>query len=204
MNLVTTRSPNFGSGNTLRVSALRRRDILSGLFRSFRAVKRTALSAVLHPLGVENAAEDMVAHARQVLHPPAADQHDGVFLQVVAFAGDVAHRLDARGQAHLGDLPQRRVRLLRRHRIDAGADAPALRRTLQGRHLVARDLVGARLADQLVDRRHSYSSASKRWLLTHGTAASDKHETAPKRSLPCVAARQRLLTMRRYVYRSGR
>src|SRR5580704_12109747 len=107
MNLVTTRSPNLGSGRTLRVSALRRRDILSGLFRSFRAVKRTALAAILDPLGVEDAAEDVVAHARQVLHTAAADQHDRVFLQVVAFAGDVANCLDARGQAHFSDLPQR-------------------------------------------------------------------------------------------------
>src|SRR6185312_9005775 len=160
MNLVTTRSPYFGSGRTLRVSARRRRDMFYYLLRTFGAVERATLPAVLDPLGVEDAAQDVVADAGQVLHAAAADQHHRVLLQIVAFAGDVAHRLDARGQAHLGHLPQGGVRLLRRHRVDAGADPAALRRALQGRHLVARHRRGARLADQLVDRRHSNSLAS--------------------------------------------
>ena len=79
------------------------------------------------PLETFHAAEDVVADARKVLHPAAADQHHRVLLQIVAFARDVAHRLDLRGQAHLGDLTQGRVRLLGGHGIDAGADAPALR-----------------------------------------------------------------------------
>ena len=44
----------------------------------------------LHALRVERAADDVVAHARQILHAAAADQHDRVLLQVVALAGDVA------------------------------------------------------------------------------------------------------------------
>src|SRR6185312_4068078 len=196
MNLVTTRSPYFGSGRTLRVSARRRRDMFYYLLRTFGAVERAPLPAVLDALGVEDAAQDVVADAGQVLHAAAADQHHRVLLQIVALAGDVAHRLDARGEAHLGHLPQGGVRLLRRHRVDAGAHPAALRRALQGRHLVAPHLGDARLADQLVDRRHSNSIG---FLVGWGSASlvgPDKHETAPNALAPkrlgeCVAARQR-------------
>src|ERR1700761_1973901 len=148
MNLVTVRSPNLGSGRTSRFSARRRRDIrllfsldpglrrenLSlryRLLRTLGAVVRAALLAVLHALGVQHAAQDVVAHAGKVLHAAAADQHHGVLLQVVALAGDVAHRLDARGEADLGHLAQSRVRLLRGGGVDAGADAATLGRALQ-------------------------------------------------------------------------
>src|SRR3546814_7185535 len=53
------------------------------LFRSgtLRAVLRTALLAVLHPLGVEHAAQDVIAHAGKVAYTAAADQHNAVFLE---------------------------------------------------------------------------------------------------------------------------
>ena len=41
----------------------------------------------LRRLRVEHAADDVVAHARQVLDAAAADQHDRVLLQVVASPG---------------------------------------------------------------------------------------------------------------------
>src|SRR6218665_3556433 len=106
MNFVTTRSPNFGSGLISRFSALWRRDILfvsqtwndltsemapvTVLFRTLRAVLGAALLAVLDALGVENAADDVVTHTRQVLYAAATDHDDGVLLQVVTFARNVA------------------------------------------------------------------------------------------------------------------
>ena len=57
-------------------------------------------------------------------------------------------------QAHAGDLAEGGVRLLRGGRVDAGADATALRGSLQGRRLGLRHLVLAALADQLVDGGH--------------------------------------------------
>src|SRR5260370_37287214 len=90
MNLVTTLSPNLGSGWTSRLTAARRRDIaLPFLFRPLGAVFRAALAAVLDALGVVRAANDVIAHAGQVLDPAAADQHDRVLLQIGALAGDV-------------------------------------------------------------------------------------------------------------------
>ena len=56
--------------------------------------------------------------------------------------------------ADAGDLPKSRVRLLRRRGVDTRADSPFLGAALHGRHLISGDGPLARLADQLVDRRH--------------------------------------------------
>src|SRR5262249_51648553 len=63
--------------------------------------------------------------------------------------------LEAVGEAHFRDLAQRRVRLLRRGRVDAGADAAFLRALLESRNLLARPLRHPRLAGELIDRRHA-------------------------------------------------
>src|SRR6202790_4200781 len=122
--------------------------------RTLRAVLRTALLTVLDALGIEDAAENVVAHAGQILDAPAADHDHGVLLKVMALTRNVADDFEAIGQAHLGNLTKRRVRLLRRRGVDARANAALLRRLLQRRHLLARLLYDARTCDQLVDRRH--------------------------------------------------
>src|ERR1700735_5115879 len=155
MNFVMMMFPNFGSGFTSRFSAEWRRDMIcSRLLRTLRAVLRTALLTVLDALGIEDAAENMVAHAGQILDAAATDHDHGVFLKVVAFTWDVTDDFEAIGQAHLGDLAKRRVRLLRGRGVDARANAALLRRLLQRRHLLARLLYDAWTCDQLVDRRH--------------------------------------------------
>jgi hypothetical protein len=53
-----------------------------------------------------------------------------VLLEVVHLTGDVGDNLVAVGEAHLGHLPERGVRLLRRRRVDARADAAIGRRRL--------------------------------------------------------------------------
>src|SRR5437764_12557414 len=89
------------------------------LLRPLCAVLGPALLAVLDALRVEHAAQDVVAHARQVLDAAAADHDDRVLLQVMALARNVTDHLEAVGEAHLGDLAQRRVRLLRGRRVHA-------------------------------------------------------------------------------------
>src|SRR6266567_85620 len=98
----------------------------SRLFRTLRAVLRTTLLTVLDALGIEDAAEDVVAHAGQILDATATDHDHRVLLQVMTLTRDVADDLEAVGQAHLGDLAQRRVRLLRRRGVDACAHAALL------------------------------------------------------------------------------
>src|SRR5579871_832026 len=100
MNLVTTGSPNLGSGSTSRLTAARRRDIASLLARPLGAVFGAPLAAVLDALRVERAANDMVAHPGQILDPAAADQHHRMLLQIMAFARDIAGNLETVGQPH--------------------------------------------------------------------------------------------------------
>src|SRR4051794_19138112 len=149
---VTSCDPNTGSTSSGRFGAGPLRGASALLL--LRAVAAASLLAVLDALGVERAADDLVADAGEVLHPAAADEHDGVLLEVVAHTRDVGRDLDAAREAHAGDLAEGGVRLLRGGGVDAGADTASLGRTLQGGCLVLRHLVLAALADQLVDRGH--------------------------------------------------
>src|SRR5213082_2725534 len=63
--------------------------ICSRLLRTLRAVLRTTLLTVLDALGIEDAAEDVVAHAGQILDAAAADHHDRVLLQVMTLTRNV-------------------------------------------------------------------------------------------------------------------
>src|SRR5574338_768690 len=111
-NLATSTLLNFGSGRISRLGTSLRRGMryssasVSGGFGRLRAVFGAALFAILHALRVERAAHDVVAHTREVLDPPPADQHHRVLLQVMAFAADVADHLEAVGQAHFRHLAQ--------------------------------------------------------------------------------------------------
>src|SRR3954453_2400663 len=149
---VTSCDPKTGSTSIGRLGAGPLRGMSALLL--LRAVAAAGLLAVLHALGVERAADDLVADTGEVLHPAAADEHDGVLLEVVTDARDVRRDLDAAAQAHAGDLAEGGVRLLRGGRGDPGAHTAPLGRSLQGRRLVLRHLVLAALADQLIDRGH--------------------------------------------------
>src|SRR4051794_19747522 len=94
MNLERMTSPNLGSGRISRFSGRRRRAIsIYLLLRTLGAVFGTAPLAVLDPLGVEHAAQHMIAHAGKVAHTAAADQDHRVLLKIMAFTGDVADHL---------------------------------------------------------------------------------------------------------------
>src|SRR5688572_29684512 len=103
-----------------------RRGIFDDLLGLLGAVARATLLAVAHAGRVERAADDVVLDRGQVADLAAANQHDRVLLQVVADARDVGRDLVAVGQADAGDLAQRRVRLLGRHRAHLEADATLL------------------------------------------------------------------------------
>src|SRR3954464_4953792 len=167
MTCCTSFDPYTESGSIGRTPPGARRGmrVLLGL----HAVLRAGLLAVGHAGGVERPADDLVAHARQVLDAAAADEHDRVLLQVVALARDVARDLHAVRQPYAGDLPQSRVRLLRRGRVDARADAATLRSREDLLAALARLetrrrqlLLGlpAALPDELIDARHAAADAS--------------------------------------------
>src|SRR5665647_1744838 len=122
-----------------------------------RAVLRARLLAIRDAARVERGADDLVAEAREVLDAAAADEHDRVLLQVVPLARDVGPDLHAVREPDAGDLPKRRVRLLRSGRVHARADAALLRRAGERGRLVLRHRGLAALADELVHGRHAVS-----------------------------------------------
>jgi len=107
--------------------------VLSSL-RLFGAILAAAAFAVFHPAGVEFAADDVIAHARQVFDPAAADEHDRVFLEIVPDSRNVGDDFVSVGQPHLGDLADGGVRFLRRGGIDLDAHAALERRTFGQGH----------------------------------------------------------------------
>src|SRR5947209_19666061 len=132
----------------------------AGPFRGIRsalplgAVPRPRLLAVADTGRVESAPDDLVADAGQVPDAAAAHEHDGVLLQVVAHARDVRRHLLATRQTYTRHLAQRRVRLLRRVRVHARADAAPLGRAPQGGGLALGRLRLPAFADQLRDGGH--------------------------------------------------
>src|ERR1700759_4142950 len=122
---VTSGDPYTGSVTSCRFAAGPLRGISALLL--LRAVTAAGLLAVADTLGVQRAADDLVAHTRQVTDTAAAHQHDRVLLEVVSHARDVGGDLDLARQPDASDLAQRRVRLLGRGRVDARAHTPAPR-----------------------------------------------------------------------------
>src|SRR2546423_14353339 len=144
----------MGSGWVSRLTAGPFRGIPDPLRVPLRAVARAGLTAIADPGSVERAPDDLVADAREVLHPASPHEHDRVLLQVVADTGDVGGDLDAAGQADTSHLPKGRVGLLRSGGVDARADAPALRRRAKSGALRLAPRALAPVFDQLLDRRH--------------------------------------------------
>src|SRR5450631_1768624 len=122
-----------------------------------RAVTTACLLAVADTLGVERTADDLVPDTGEVADAAAADEHDRVLLQVVPDAGDVGGDLYLTGQPDTRHLAERRVRLLRRGRVDTRAHAAALGAPLERRCLGLRHLLLAALPDKLLDRGHRVS-----------------------------------------------
>src|SRR5215469_7565413 len=137
MNLASISLLNLGSGRMVRTGAWALRDmsLYSLLLRALGAVLGAALLALGDAGAIERAAHGVIAHARQILHAAAADQHDRVLLKVVAFATDITRDFVAVGEAHAAYLAQRRVRLLRRGGVDARAHPALLRGGPERRYL---------------------------------------------------------------------
>src|SRR6516164_4512578 len=191
MNFVTRSDPYTASAGTVRFAicpflgiALPVETLLAtsqtqqaaslrlALLRSLRSVLRASLHTIGDAHGIQRSANHVIAHTRQILHAASADQHNRVLLQVVTDSGDIRRDFNAIRQPYTRNLPQRRVRLLRGLRVDAGTDAALLRTSLQrrARRLVTRPL--APLGHQLIKSRHSCHS-----LPAHAFAAHSSKST---------------------------
>ena len=66
------------------------------------AVLRTTLPTIGYAGAIECATDRVVTNARQILNTAATNQHDTVFLQIMAFAAYIARHFETVGQAYAG------------------------------------------------------------------------------------------------------
>ncbi len=127
------------------------------LLTAFGAVLASTLFASVDAEAIERAAHDVVTDAGEVTNAAAANEDDGVLLKVVAFAADVGRDFFAVGEANARDLAERGVGLLGRDGAHLEADAAFLGALINVAHLGLRHLGLARIANKLINRRHSAS-----------------------------------------------
>lgn len=105
---------------------------IAGVFwstlRLLAAVLTAPAFALINTGSVKSSSNNVVAHTRQVLDPATADEYHRVLLQVVALTTDVGRDLHPVRQPYTGNLPKRRVRLLRCLSPDLDAYPSLLRR----------------------------------------------------------------------------
>ena len=82
-------------------------------FGSFRAVLGTALVASCNALSIQRSAYDVITAAREIADTTAADQNDGVLLQIVTDTRNIGRRLQSVCQSDSRDFAKRGVRLFR-------------------------------------------------------------------------------------------
>ncbi len=165
------------------------------LLGTLGAVAGTTLLAVTNTLGVENAANDVVADARKILNAAAADEHHGVLLKVVSLTHDVRLHLVTVREAHAGDLAESGVGLLGRHGGHLNAHAALKGRAvrqgdiahvervpglLERRRLGLATLIFPGLADELIDGRHSYGMV----MIWKGQIKPGGHLPIPRLRIP--------------------
>jgi hypothetical protein len=104
--------------------------------RLYSAVLTTTTATVIDTRSVERPTHYVISDPRKVLHPPASDEDDRVFLEVVAFAADVGGDLKPVGKPDTRYFAKSRVRLLRRNGLHLQADATLLRTPATSSHPV--------------------------------------------------------------------
>lgn len=144
----------WGAGHDVPRCGGWRRLLFGGGFGDLGAVLGAGFFAAVDAEAVEGAADDMVAHAGEVSDSSAADEDDGVLLEVVAFAADVGGDFLAVGEADSADLSEGRVGLLGCDGSDLEADAAALWAGVEVLGLFECDLGTTGAANELVDGGH--------------------------------------------------
>jgi len=130
--------------------------------RAFRAVLAARLLAIGNALAVKDASDDVVTNTGQILHAAATHQNNRMFLEIMAFAGDVNGDFLAIAQPHAGDFAERGIRFLRRHRFDGEAHTLFKGIGFEHRAFGLAFLFHARAAAQLVNRRHVFPKNKKK------------------------------------------
>src|SRR6476620_4520368 len=124
------------------------------LFRSLRAILGPTLLSIGHANRIQRSANDVIAHARQVLHAASPHEHNGVLLQVVPHAWNIGCDFHAVGKTNTRYFAQCRVGFFRSRGIDTNADPALLRTTFERWALGLALCKTSSVSHQLIDRWH--------------------------------------------------
>ena len=78
--------------------------LLLRFLRPLGTVEGTGLSPAIYASSIQSSSKDVVTYTRKVLYTTATDQHDAVFLEVVALARDVGVNLFSVAETYTGNL----------------------------------------------------------------------------------------------------
>ena len=143
-------------------------------FRAFDTVLGTADATLFNAGAVQSTTDDVITYTGQVFDASAANQDDGVFLEVVALVRNVRNDFKAIGQANLGHLTHGRVGLFGRTRHHLQAHAAAKRCTLESGCFAFVAQLATALADQLINRGH----CGRNKLCHHQPAATGRQKVS--------------------------
>ena len=107
----------------------------------------------------ERAANDVISHTGQILHSAATNKHDAVFLQIVSDSRNVNSTFHLVYKTNSGNLTKCRVRLLGRSGGNRKTNTSLLRIVFEYRTKRLILYLLSALSDQLVNRRHYYSTS---------------------------------------------
>ena len=105
--------------------------LLLRFLRPLGTIERTGLGPALYASGIQSSSKDVVANTRKVLHTTATNQHDAVFLKVVALARYVCIDLFLVGEPDTRYLTHSGIRLFGSGRVNTDTDTAPLRTSIQ-------------------------------------------------------------------------
>ena len=105
--------------------------LLLRFLRPLCAIEGTGLGPALNASGIQSSSKDVVANTRKVLNTTATNQHDAVFLKVVALTRYVCIDLFLVGEPDTRYLTHSGIRLFRCGRIDTHTNTAPLRASIQ-------------------------------------------------------------------------
>ena len=124
-------------------------------FRPLCSIFRTTLCTPLNTCCVQRTTYNVITYSWQVFHTTSTNQHNAVFLQVMAFTTNVCIDFIAICQTNTSYFTHSRVRFLWRCRVDAHTNAAALWARVQGGRFARLGLRDAPFSDELLDGWHS-------------------------------------------------
>jgi hypothetical protein len=119
------------------------------------AVLGTAPFAVFYTQGILGAPDDMITDPGKILDAAAPDEYHRMFLEVVAYTGNISGYFGTMGKPDTSHLAQGRIGFFGGYRHNPCTNSPFLRAGLKGRRLCLGTNLMPSKTNQLINCRHA-------------------------------------------------